>query len=175
MTKKIESRTDHLNHWPGHHSLRCLGGDWALRLRLQRSVPRRALVLAVWRQSKGLRCSVPWAGELYITGWGAKRHGRGNPGEGLDLQERQASLLERERGGGADRHRKLPVHERAHVPAGFQRVGQLWRRPLVARSQLLLYRGLVQSAAWGKKPRASLQGTQHFWCMVCGERSLLLI
>ena len=38
-TKKSESCTDHMNHQPGHHSLRCSGGGWALRLRLQRSVP----------------------------------------------------------------------------------------------------------------------------------------
>ena len=33
-TKKSESCTDHMNHQPGHHSLRCSGGGWALRLSL---------------------------------------------------------------------------------------------------------------------------------------------
>ena len=32
--KQSESCTDHLYHHPGHHSLRCLGGVWVLRLRL---------------------------------------------------------------------------------------------------------------------------------------------
>ena len=38
--KESESHTDHLNHGPRHHSLRCSGRGWVLRLRLQRSVPR---------------------------------------------------------------------------------------------------------------------------------------
>ena len=43
IAKQSESRTDHLNHWPKLHSLRCLGGGWVLRLRLQRSVLGREL------------------------------------------------------------------------------------------------------------------------------------
>ena len=32
--KQRESHRDHLHHCPGHHSLRCSGGGWVLRLRL---------------------------------------------------------------------------------------------------------------------------------------------
>ena len=39
-----------MNHWHRHHSLRNLGGDWELRLRLQKSVTGSRLKLAVWRQ-----------------------------------------------------------------------------------------------------------------------------
>ena len=96
MAKQHESHTYHLNHQPGHHSLRGLGRGWALR-----SVPGRGLGLAVWRQPKGLRSSAPWVGELYSMGWGVEHHGRGNPGEGPDLQERQHTIVgkvERKRG-----------------------------------------------------------------------------
>ena len=44
-------------------SLRCLGRGWVLRLRLQRSVSRRELGLAVWKQPEGLESSTPRAGE----------------------------------------------------------------------------------------------------------------
>ena len=44
---------------PRHHSLRCLGGGWALRFRLWRSVLERGPGLTVWRQPKGLENSVP--------------------------------------------------------------------------------------------------------------------
>ena len=44
--KESESNTDHLNHHPGHHILRRLGGGWVLRLRLGRSVPGRELGMA---------------------------------------------------------------------------------------------------------------------------------
>ena len=63
-TKKQSDRfTDHLNHWHRHHSLRCLGGGWAARLRLWRSVPGSGLVLGVWRQPKGLGSNALWEGE----------------------------------------------------------------------------------------------------------------
>ena len=39
---------------PGHHSLRRSGRAWALRLRLQRSVPGRGLGLVAWSQPEGL-------------------------------------------------------------------------------------------------------------------------
>ena len=42
---------------------------------------------------KGLRSSVPWAGEWYAKGGGVESHNRGNPGEGLDLQERQGASV----------------------------------------------------------------------------------
>ena len=60
--KHTESHTEHWNHQPRHHSLKHSGGGWALRLRLWRSVPGRGLGLAVCRQPKGLRSSVPWVG-----------------------------------------------------------------------------------------------------------------
>ena len=44
--EQSESSTDHLNHWPGHHSLRCSGWGWALRLRIWRSVLERELGLS---------------------------------------------------------------------------------------------------------------------------------
>ena len=61
--KQSESRKDHLNHRPGHHSLSCLGGGWAQRLRLQRSVPGRGLGPAVRGQPEGLRSKAPQAEE----------------------------------------------------------------------------------------------------------------
>ena len=45
--KQSESHTDHLNHRPGHHSLRCSGRGWALRLRLCRAVLGRGLRLVM--------------------------------------------------------------------------------------------------------------------------------
>ena len=38
-TEKQSERTDHLNHWHRHHSLRSSGGGWVLRPRLPRSLP----------------------------------------------------------------------------------------------------------------------------------------
>ena len=61
--KQRESCTDHQYCLPGHHSLRCLEGVWALRLKLQRSVPGRELGLAVWIQFEGLGGGVPRAEE----------------------------------------------------------------------------------------------------------------
>ena len=87
MEKQSERHTDHLNHRYRHHSLRHLGGGWALRFRLWTSVPRKGLGLVVWRQPKELKSSVPQAGEWYATGCGVESHSRGNPG-GLDLKER---------------------------------------------------------------------------------------
>ena len=55
--KQSERSTDYLNHWHRHHSLRNLGGDWELRLRLQKSVTGSRLKLAVWRQPKSLGSS----------------------------------------------------------------------------------------------------------------------
>ena len=60
-----------LHHCPGHHSLKLLGGDWALRFRLRRSVLGRGLGLAVWEQPKGLRNGVPWVGEQVCYGLGS--------------------------------------------------------------------------------------------------------
>ena len=55
---------------PGHHSLTCLEGGWALRLGLWRSVPGKGLGLAVWRQPEGLGSLVPQAGERNATAEG---------------------------------------------------------------------------------------------------------
>ena len=46
-------------------------------------------------------------GECYIKGWGVESHGRGNPGEGLDPQERKGTTVGKGREGGAGHHRKL--------------------------------------------------------------------
>ena len=35
-------------------------------------------------------------------GWGGEHQGRGKPGEGLDLQERQGAIVGEGKGGGAD-------------------------------------------------------------------------
>ena len=56
---------------PRHHSLRCLGGGWALILRLQRSILGRGLGLTVWRQPEGLESSVSWAEDQSTTAEGA--------------------------------------------------------------------------------------------------------
>ena len=91
---------DHL-HCPGQHILRCSSGGWLLRLRLQGSVPGRGLGLAVWGQPKGLRSTMPQAGEQCAMGWAVEPQGRVNPGEGMDLQEKQATIVgedERKRG-----------------------------------------------------------------------------
>ena len=93
MGKQNETRTDHLKYQHKHHSQRRSSRDWALRLRLQRSVPRRGLGLTVWRQPKGLRSRAPWEGEWYTKGWDVESHGRGNPGEGPDLQERKGAIV----------------------------------------------------------------------------------
>ena len=57
--------------------------------------------MALWRQPKELRNSVPRVGEQYTKGWGREHHSRGNPGEGPDLQERQGAIV----GGGGKRRR----------------------------------------------------------------------
>ncbi len=49
-------------------------------------------------------------------------HGRGNPGEGLDLQERKGATDGKEKGGGAGCHRKLLGPQCARLPTGLQRV-----------------------------------------------------
>ena len=99
--KQSESHTDPLNHCPGHHSLRCSGEGWVLRLMLWRSVPGRRPGLEVWRQPEGLRSSVPQVEEWYAKGWGGEFHSRGKPGKGLDPQEGQGAIVgegERRRG-----------------------------------------------------------------------------
>ena len=75
--------------------MRRLGGGWALRLRLQWSVPRSELSLAVWRQPEGLGSSVPQAGEKNTTA-------EETLGGGLGQQEKQGAIVgegERRRGG----------------------------------------------------------------------------
>ena len=48
----------------------CSGQGWVLRLSLQRSIQRRGLDLAVWRQPEELQSGVPWAGETSATAKG---------------------------------------------------------------------------------------------------------
>ena len=69
--KTRENCTDHWYLWPRNHSLRHLGGGWALRLRLQRSVPGRGLRLAVWGQPEG-------RGRQCTTGGGTEHHSLGS-------------------------------------------------------------------------------------------------
>ena len=145
--KQSESHTDHLNHRPRHHSLRHLGRDWVLRLRLQRLVQGRGLGLAVWGLPKGLRSSAPWAGKWYTMGWVVEHHGRGNPGEGPGLQERQGAIV----GKGERRRGQTDIGNSPHLslcmPAGSQRAGWLWSRLHVARNLLLIYGRLGTSCA----------------------------
>ena len=61
--EKCHTDTSQVYYLPGHHSLRHYGRGWALRLRLQISVPRRGVGLAVWRQPEGLGIHVPGAAE----------------------------------------------------------------------------------------------------------------
>ena len=84
----------------------------------------------------------------------------------------KAPFLGRARGGGADCHRKLPVPECVCVPAAFQRAGWLWRRPLAARSHLLLYGGPGGSVS-SEKPLAHLWEIGCFLCQPLVARYLL--
>ena len=55
---------------------------------------------------------MPRAGEVCATGWGVECHGRGNPGEGLGLQEKQGTTV----GEGERRRSGLPQKSpHAHV------------------------------------------------------------
>ena len=60
--------------------------------------------------------SVPQAGEGNATAEGTQQKVQ-------TCRRGKAPLLGRVKGGGADRHRKLPSPEGAHVPAGSQRAG----------------------------------------------------
>ena len=123
--KKRKSYTDYLYHHLGHHSLRCLGGGWALRLRLWRSVPGRSLGLALWG-ARGAR-------ELYVMGWGVEHPSQGILGGGFGPQRSKVALLGRARGGGEDCHGTLfPC-----TLTSSKRVGYPWHRMWVARGHLL--------------------------------------
>ena len=123
-----------------------LGGGWALRLRLQRSVPRRGLGLAVSGQSEGLGSCVPWAGEQNTTARGS-----------LGPQEKQGAIVGGgTRGGRVDHHRN--VFPCAYI--GSQRAGHLWLRLRVVRGHLL---GLWESRC--------LLGGLSAWAPVCGLRA----
>ena len=147
--KQSESCTDHLHHHPGHHSLRCSGGDWALRLRLQRSVLGRGLGLALWRQPEGLGRSMPQAGEQNTTAGGTQE-------EVWTHRRSKVLLLGRARGEGTDRHRNL------FPCAGSQRVGHLLQRLWVARGHLF---GLLETGAscagYGWSGTACTGSAQH--------------
>lgn len=113
--KQTESHTDHWYHCHRHHSPRCSGDSWALRLRIQRSVLGRGLGLAVWRQLEQLGSSVPWAREPSTIAEGSWE-------EVWDHRSSKAPLLGRVTGGKADHHRNI-------IPctlAGSQRAACLW-------------------------------------------------
>ena len=147
-----------MHHCPGHHSLRHSGGGWALRLKLCRSVPGRGLGLAVWGQPKGLRSTVPQAGEWCAMGWGVECHGRGNPKDGLGPQEKQSST------GGEGKRRARPPSVGISMCSctGSQRAGRLWCRLQVARSNLL---GLLETGYFLCRPGVA----GH---LVCGLRAV---
>ena len=65
--KLRESCMDHRITAHRHHSLRHLGGSWALILRLRKSVLHRGLGLTVWRQPEGLGSGAPQVGEWSTT------------------------------------------------------------------------------------------------------------
>ena len=75
-----------------------LGRDWALRLRLQRSVPGKGLGLTVWRQSERAR-------EQCTKAWGAKHYSQRKLEEVWGLRRSKAPLLGKARGAGPDCHR----------------------------------------------------------------------
>ena len=149
--KQSESHTDHLHHCPRHHSLRCLGRDWALRLRLRRSFLGRGLGLAGWRQPEGLGRCAPWAGKQNATA-------KGTLEEIWSHRRSKVPLLWRARGGGADHHRNLfPC-----THTGSQRAGHLWHRLRVVRGSL---QGLRESGCFWC-------GLQVSWYLLCGLRAV---
>ena len=81
-------------------------------------------------------------------------HGRRNPREGLDPQERPGTIVWEGRGGWAGCHRKLPVLEQVH--AGSLRG---W--------------GGSAEATGGEKPLAHLREIRHFLCRLVVARQLL--
>ena len=102
-TKQSENHTDHLHHSPEHHSLRCLGGGWARRLRLWRSVSGKGLGWPVWGQPEGLRSCVPQADKQCATGWWVEHHVRGKLREGLGPREKKDTSV-----GEGERRRSRP-------------------------------------------------------------------
>ena len=81
-------------------------------------------------------------------------HGRGNPEEGPDPQERQGSIVGEGRRGGVDRHRKFAASERARA-----------RRLSEGRAALA-------QATNSEKPLAHLGETGRFWCRLPVVRHL---
>ena len=116
--KQSESCIDHMHHWPRHHSLRCSGGGWVLRLRLWKSVLRKGLGLVV---KESLRvwewCST--AKGIQEEVWAHRRC--------------KAPLLGRVRGGKEGHPRNLFLC----ICQGCQRAGHLWQRQQMSRSHLL--------------------------------------
>lgn len=113
--------SDHLNHFPGHHSLRNSGQGWTLTLRLQRSVLGSGLVLTVWRQPEGLKNISPLAGEESTRAEGTQE-------EVWAHRRSKAALLGRARWVRVDHHRNIFLWTRADS----QRVMCLCFRPLVS-------------------------------------------
>ena len=87
---------------------------------------------------------MPLAGEWCAMGWGVECQGRGNPGEGLGLQEKQGAIVGEGKRRRADCHRNLP----AQACTGRLSDG---RAPPV-------------QATGGKKPLAQATGTGRFLC-----------
>ena len=100
---------------------------------LWRSVPGRGLELAVWRQPKALRSTVPWVEEWCAT-WGVEYLSRKTWEKVWACRRSKAPLLGRVRRTGVDRHRNLPTH----VCMDSQRAGRLWNRLWMARSHLVV-------------------------------------
>ena len=114
---------------PEHHSLRCSGRGWVLRLRFWRSVPGRGLGLTTWRRPEGLESSSPWAGEQNATA-------KVTPEEVWAHRRSKVPLLERQRKGGGYHHRNI-------FPCTYMeshRAGHLWHRVRVVRCHFLVLR-----------------------------------
>ena len=113
--KQIENPTDHLNYGHSHQKLRCLGGSWAPRPRLQRLIPGKGLGGVVERRlfGRSRNRSVKFEGaetawetrkqschrgrEQYSRGGEVESHIRGNLGEEPGLRPCWGG--ERRRGG----------------------------------------------------------------------------
>lgn len=118
-----------------------------LRLRLRRSIPRRGLELAGDSLRSYGAVHHEW-GSSTPQAWEWNTMAKGTQEKvGTPCRRGKALLLGRERGGGADCHRKLLVLEHPRMPTGSQRVGQFWLR-----------------ASWGKKLLDSLKRTRWLWC-----------
>ena len=87
--------------------------------------------------------------ELYAKGWGVESKGRGNPGEGLDLQEKQGAIVGegRERGVG---HHRNSLHPSMRACSAASRAEH---SQCIPRSHLLLARSRLSSMVDGPTSR----------------------